>query len=1254
MAVWATVTLMLAIASLDLVGWMIDVPFLRGITPQWTPMKIITALGFILSATALVCLPGPLEAKWRLRVAQAAGVAVSLAGLVTAATYLAEMRTGQEAAWAGLPVLNVFLSLDARMAVITAALFSAFGGVLILFGTGRPRAAALAHALLLPITMMAYLIILGYLFGIPEFYKWLGMGVALNTGVAFCALCVAAFCVRPETWLLRVLTGGEAGAVMARRLLPPLLVLPLVIGWLRIQGEQRGFFESTLGVALVAVTYTVCFFWLLWLTAKPINRTDQRRRRAEETLRESEQRYRALFSGMTEGFALHEILCNEQGEPCDYRFLDINPAFEHLTGLRRQDVVGRTHNEVLPGDDPRWIREYGRVAMSGESTHFENYSPALKRHFEVFAYRPAPGQFAVLFMDITERRLAEEERSLTVEFLRLANAAASARDLVRDAITFFQHQSGCEAVGLRLKDGEDYPYYEARGFPEAFLALENSLCARDPAGLILRDEGGKPIIECMCGNVLLGRTDPSLPFFTPFGSFWSNGTTELLATTSDPDRQTHTRNRCNGEGYESVALIPLRLGDERLGLLQLNDRRPGRFSPEMIALWERLSGHLAAAMAKIKAEEALRKSQAQQKFLSDLLERSEQPFGVGYPDGRLGYINKAFAELTGYSHDELAAMDWTTVLTPPEWREAEKAKLEELNRTGQPVRYEKEYRKKDGSRVPIELLVHLIKDDQGRPLHYYSFLTDITERKRAEGALHQLNAELETRVAKQTVEVRRAYEAVKAERQQLFNVLETLPVYVILLSKDYHVPFANRTFERLFGKSDGRRCYEYLFSRTERCEDCQSFKALETQEAHHWQWTGPNGREYDIFDFPFTDTDGSQMVLEMGIDITEQKQAEAALRASSLYARSLLEASLDPLVTISPEGKITDVNEATEKATGVPRGRLIGSDFSDYFTQPDQAREGYQRVIAEGFVLNYPLTIRHTSGRTLDVLYNATVYRDEAGRMQGVFAAARDITERNRAERELAKYRNHLEDLVQQRTEALRHTAEELARSNKDLEQFAYISSHDLQEPLRMVTGFVQLLEDRYKGKLDAQADEYIHFAVDGAKRMQSLINDLLTYSRTGTRDKDLAMIDSGQALRHALANLQAALNEAGAQVTVGHLPTVQANGIQLAQLFQNLVGNAIKFRGTEPPAIHIDARRDGGEWVFSIRDNGIGIKPEFQDRIFMIFQRLHTRQQYPGTGIGLAICKKIVERHGGRIWVESEAGRGATFYFTWPAQEDA
>lgn len=233
-----------------------------------------------------------------------------------------------------------------------------------------------------------------------------------------------------------------------------------------------------------------------------------------------------------------------------------------------------------------------------------------------------------------------------------------------------------------------------------------------------------------------------------------------------------------------------------------------------------------------------------------------------------------------------------------------------------------------------------------------------------------------------------------------------------------------------------------------------------------------------------------------------------------------------------------------------------------------------------------------------------------------------------------------------------RHDQAELARSNRDLEQFAYVASHDLQEPLRMVAMYTQLLAERYQGRLDENAEKYIHYIVDGALRMQTLVRDLLAFSRVGRQGAPLQSVDCNAVVAIALQNLQAAIQDSGARIEYSQLPTLIADSSQLTQLFQNLIGNAIKFRGAEPPQIRVSAEKRDKDWLFSVTDNGIGIAPQHAELVFVIFKRLHTQAEYPGSGIGLAICKKIVEQRGGRIWVESEPGRGSAFKFTLPAKE--
>ena len=1010
-------------------------------------------------------------------------------------------------------------------------------------------------------------------------------------------------------------------------------------------------------------------------------------------------------------------------------------------------------------------------------------------------------------------------------------------------------------------------------------------------------------------------------------------------------------------------------------------------------------------------------------------------FWIVDAQGRFLEANDAYCRLTGYSRQELLSMSIPDV-EASERPEETARHIEKVVQTGAD-HFETHHRCKDGRIVDLEVSVNYSSSEGGR---MYVFFQNVTERKQAEEALRKAHDELEIRVQERTKDLReankallseitdrkRAEEAVKAERQRFTNVLETLPAYLVLLTPDYHVPFANRFFRERFGESHGKRCFEYLFGRTEPCEICETYKVLKTMTPLEWEWTGPDGHNYYVYDSPFTDTDGSTLIMEVGIDITEQKRAQEALRK----AHDELEIRVQQRTKELQESQ-KDLNRAqavaqigswrldirrnellwsdeTYRIFGIPRGtpmtyqtfissvhpedreyvdskwtaairgeqydiehRIVVGDEVKWVREKAELELDQQGVLKGGFgtvqditerikaeaelahLASFPelnpmpilelnmagdITYLNPAARTRlpdlltrgsrhpflanwEALVNALrsenthllsrdinvggswyeqtlVYlpsdqrfrlygrditsrkqaeealRDREVELSAIFestpmlmlladsdrhvlksnnAAARfasrsmnemlglhsgealrclhslddpngcgsgpscktcltrltvldtletgnshyqvecrlpfirngsteehtfllytflldlapkraliciqDITQLKQGEEALRETRDYLENLInyanapiivwdpefrvtrfnhaferltglkaedvlgkkldmlfpqdrreasmahirravagerweaveipilrkdgevrtvlwnsatlydpddetaiatiaqgqditgrKQAEEALKRRTDELARSNAELEQFAYVASHDLQEPLRMVSSYVKLLAKRYKGKLDQDADEFIGYAHDGAVRMQRLINDLLAYSRVGTRGKKFEEVNLETALAEALDNLKVAIRENKAVVTHDPLPTVYGDNGQLAQVFQNLIDNAIKFRGEKPPRVHISASGRENECVCSVRDNGIGIAPEYFDKVFALFQRLHTRKEYPGTGIGLSICKRIVERHGGRIWVESKHGVGSTFYFSVPA----
>ncbi len=369
------------------------------------------------------------------------------------------------------------------------------------------------------------------------------------------------------------------------------------------------------------------------------------------------------------------------------------------------------------------------------------------------------------------------------------------------------------------------------------------------------------------------------------------------------------------------------------------------------------------------------------------------------------------------------------------------------------------------------------------------------------------------------------------------------------------------------------------------------------------------------------------------------KNAETHLAQMEVRYRGLLEAAPDAMVVVNQAGEIVLLNLQTEKQFGYQRDELLGQKVKAIIPEgfaerllADGSRSA-EEALAQHIGTGIELYGRRKDGSDFPIEIMLSPLKSAEGVL--VTAAIRDISVRKTAEANL------LQKVV------------ELNRSNEELGQFAYMASHDLQEPLRMVSSYTELLSRRYKGKLDAEADEFIAFAVDGANRMQRLIRDLLVYSRVGTAEMDVLDISSEAALEQALINLRVAIQESGALVTHGPLPKVMADEIQLIQLFQNLIGNAIKYQSHGVPRAHISAIKDGVKrWVFSVRDNGLGIDSQYFERIFGMFQRLHKREDFAGTGVGLAICKKIVERHGGDIWVESQLGTGSTFHFALVGKE--
>jgi PAS domain S-box-containing protein len=411
------------------------------------------------------------------------------------------------------------------------------------------------------------------------------------------------------------------------------------------------------------------------------------------------------------------------------------------------------------------------------------------------------------------------------------------------------------------------------------------------------------------------------------------------------------------------------------------------------------------------------------------------------------------------------------------------------------------------------------------------------------------------------------------------------------------------------------------------------FEIIETGEKH---WSIVNST-------PIFNEDGNvQLVINTFRDISRLKEIELenirlyrqALQSEEQF-RLLAEAIPQIVWTANPDGKTDYYNKRWFEYSGMTPEQTFALEWFTalYPEDLEGCLEKWNRSVKTGENFEMEYRLRRASDKSYRWhLCRGLPLHDSNGAITKWFGTATDIDDQKKTE------------------EALARKTHELLLSNQELQQFSYISSHDLQEPLRIVTSYIQLLSKRYKGRLDSEADEFIHFAVEGVERMQSLINDILSYLGIGMVAEGPVSTSSEAALIRAVKNLKTIIDENNVAVTFDPLPTVKADGPQLTRLFQNLINNSVKYKGEISPQIHIGAKRLENEWLFSVSDNGIGIENQYYDRIFLLFQRLHTRMEYPGTGIGLSICKKIVEKHGGRIWVESEINKGTTIFFTWPA----
>jgi PAS domain S-box-containing protein len=611
-------------------------------------------------------------------------------------------------------------------------------------------------------------------------------------------------------------------------------------------------------------------------------------------------------------------------------------------------------------------------------------------------------------------------------------------------------------------------------------------------------------------------------------------------------------------------------------------------------------------------EDELKQSEAR---LKDFLDNATDIIQMIDGAGKFIFVNRAWRQALGYTEEQAMNMNYSEIIHPDHMAQCQRVFTQVIQgRNVQNV--EAVFRARDGREIIVEGSVNC-RFVNGEPVATRAIFRDVTDRKRAELAMRE-------------------------SESRLRSVTDTAQDAIVMIDENGGISFWNPAAEKMFGYETseiiGKDLHEILAP--------VEFHAQHRKCFSTFRKTGSGAAVGKTVELAALRKNGERFPIELSLaakkrgqgwgavgiirDITERKQAMEALSESESLSRALLNAPQNVVAMVDGDFRIFAANEYLSQRFAKPVAELIGTSLADHL--PDDVACARRAYAAQVLDTGLPVQFEdENKGAWFDNIYYPIL--DSQGKAIKVAIFATNITERKSAQ-------------VQ-----LRNAMDDLARSNKELEEFAYVASHDLKEPLRMVVSYMQLLERRYKGQLDEKADKFIHYAVDGAMRMQKLISALLDYSRVGRVNGEFEPVNCGELMEQIVSDLSYAIQEGNASVTFGELPSVQAAPVLLGQLLQNLVANGLKYCQDPAPHVHVQAERQGAEWVFSVRDNGIGIPPEHHERIFKIFQRLHTKDEFQGTGIGLSVCKKVVEHHKGRIWVESEKGQGATFCFTIPVE---
>ncbi|MFC0773375.1 PAS domain S-box protein [Terrimonas alba] len=1028
-------------------------------------------------------------------------------------------------------------------------------------------------------------------------------------------------------------------------------------------------------------------------------------KKAEEKIKESEEKLSMLFNSMDEGFCIIEMIFDEQKKPVDYRFLVINPSFEKQTGLR--DAVGKRMREFAPNHEKHWFETYGRIALTGESIRFENRAEQLHRWYDVYAFRfgePKNLQVAILFNDITERKQTEETiRQMNLELEK--RVEEKTKEVIQNEKRFRTLIENSSEV-IIVSDPEGNLIFVSEGIkrmlgytPQEYMKLNIfNMVSPEEAHSVhqmlqkIVDNPGEPFTI----NVHIQHRNGSWRWIEAVmaGFLDVPGLDGIVITYRDvterkeaEDKLMVSENRFRSiieqfpypvvtytadgsyinaneaweimwqEKRENVKEYNIRKDPQLInsGLSKYVERafvgevaisEPYLYDPKLIGQagrkrWMQMTLYplknaddnileviliLQDVTENKEAEESLRKSF---KEISDYKYALDESSIVAITDqkGIIKYANENFCKISKYNVDELIGQDHRIINSGYHSREFIRNLWVTIG-NGKIWKGELKNKAKDDTIYWVDTTIVPFLNEDGKPYQYIAIRTDITERKQAEQALHE-------------------------SKQLLSAIIDNSTAVIYVKDLHGHYLMVNRRFSELFHLNQenilGKTDYDF-FSK----EEADAFRRLDVRvaEAKHALTEeeiaphddGPH--TYISVKSTLSDNTGKPYaIFGISTDITERKKVEEAILRAEANYREIFENATDAIYVHEMDtGKIIEVNQRAAEVTGYTKEELLNSDPNDFITgHPDYTLEKALDYIQNAATGKQQLF--EWLGKKKDGSFNWFEVNLKKANITGqerILAFFREINDRKKAQLEVQRLNEGLEQKVMERTA-------QLETVNKELEAFSYSVSHDLRAPLRVIDGYTEIIVSDYGDKLDEEGNRLLGIVTSNVRRMGQLIDDLLNLSRQGRRELNFRQINMAKLVESVIAEQD--IPKPDKLITqVGKLEPAFCDNSLIRQVWINLISNAIKYSaGRDNPKIEINSVESGNEIIYSVKDNGVGFNMQYADKLFGVFQRLHKMTEFEGTGVGLALVHRIITRHGGKVWAEAEVDKGATFYFSLP-----